>query len=170
MSLYSASAWLKTAVQAVTWVIPTEATGIGNATHTAFVTVETEQFSYFVDAPNLPYCRIWIPDVPEFRETTGGDLGSYKRRDYQAILFIYWQSFSKDWDGGSKYFKTIVDATMKYFRHNSAPVGQQALALNSDVIVSWGLKMTSRIELPELYTDALHYRATIGIDVIEYAI
>ena len=170
MSDLSASAFLQTAVQAVTWTIPSTATGISNATNTAFVTVDTEQFSYTLDANKLPYCRIWIPDIPEFRETTGGDLGSYKRRDFEAILFIYWQSFSKDWLGGSQYFKAIVDATQKYFRHNSAPTGQQALSLTSDVIVAWGLKMAARIELPELYSDSLHYRATIGVNVIEYGI
>lgn len=170
MSDNSASALLQTAVQAVTWTIPSTATGISNATNTAFVTVDTEQFSYFLDANKLPYCRIWIPDINEFRETSGGDSGSYKRRDFQAILFIYWQSFSKDWLGGSQYFKAIVDAVQRYFRQHSAPVGQQALSSTTDVIVGWGLKQQARIELPELYTDALHYRATVGIDVIEYAI
>lgn len=167
--IYTADSLLVSAVQSISWTIPTEASGI-LATHTSFQLVDSEQFSYSIDATQFPYCRIWIPDVPEFRETTGGDLGSYKRRDFQAILFLYWQSLSKDWSGGQKYFKTIVDAVQTYFRHNSAPGGQQALGLNSEVIVAWGLKQSARVEIPELYSDSLHYRATIGIDVVSYTI
>jgi hypothetical protein len=169
MSLVGAKTQLKSALQSVSWAIPTSAQTItAPALLTTFGRVDTQQFAgedAAVDSSQFPYCRIWIPDLDERRETDGGDAISQKKQLFPAHLFIYQAGFTKDWQGLGDYFEAVLDATMAYFRRNSSPSPGAVTAGNNDHVVGWGLHQRARIELPEQFTDQLQFRATLAIDL-----
>lgn len=175
MSIASAKANFAAVLPLVTWTIPASAIKVENATATSFQRVFTQQFAEEVPMTDFPFVRIHMPERPESRETSGADAGSLKKRLYPCHLFIYWATWAKNWQGGGDYFDAIIDATTQYFSHNSSPLpaGVYAVAPGggpADNIIGWGLKQAARIELPDLVDDALHWRATVGIDVIEYGV
>jgi hypothetical protein len=169
MSIASAKANFAAVLPLVTWVIPASASAVENAVNTKFQKIFTQQFAEEVPMTDFPFVRIHMPDRPEARESSGADLGSLKKRLYPCHLFIYWATWAKHWQGGGDYFDAIVDATTLYFSHNASPLPAGVYA-GGDNIIGWGLKQAARIELPDLVDDALHWRATVGIDVIEYGV
>lgn len=161
---------MKTALQSVAWVVPASAALILPSPPTSFKRIDTNQFGDQVDATQMPYVRIHIPDISNHTMTQGGDAGSIKMRNYTIFLFVYWGTWVKNWDGGGDYYKTIIDATMDYFNaHRSAP-GQVGYGVGQPSILGWNLKSNARVELPERYEDFLYFRSTIGIDTTEVII
>lgn len=169
MSLYGFKQQLLVGVRTITWTIPTTATAILGLP-TAFGRVDAQQFGDQIGASEFPYCRIHLPELEEHRETAGGDTGSLKQQRLRAHLFIYHAGYGNDWLGLGDYFDTIVDATLAYFRGHASPQpGGVALAQN-DHLVGQGLTQQARVELPERIDDALHYRATVSVDLIGYMV
>lgn len=169
MSFGGAKAQLKTALQSVTWTIPTSAAGITTpALLTSFGRVDNQQFAgedAAVPASQFPYCRIHIPDLDEKRKTDGGDAISQKAQIFPAHLFVYMAGMAKDWQGLGDYFETVIDATLAYFRNNSSPQPGIVSPGNNDHIVGWGLHQRARVELPIQIDAALEYRSTIAVDL-----
>jgi hypothetical protein len=171
VSFTSAKIQLKAALQAITWVIPASAAGILQPTlHTSYQRVDTQQFAgeeTALDDSQLPYVRMWIPTLDEHRITSGGDAGSYKEQRFPAHLFIYQAGLAKDWQGLADYFDAVVDATLAYFRNNSAPQGQgQVTPGANDQVRGWGLHQAARVELTKQAGGAALCQATIDVDVI----
>lgn len=170
MSYANGKAMLKTALQAVTWVIPASASAIANPTlHTAFGRVDTQQFvgeDAAVDAGSFPYVRIAMPDLDEHRTTSGGDAASYKEQRFAAHLFIYQAGMAKDWQGLADYFDAVVDATLAYFRRNSSPQPGQVTPGVNDLVTGWGLRQRARVELTKQSGGAALCTATLAVDVV----
>ena len=169
MSFGGSKAQLKTALQSVTWVIPTSAASITAPTLlTSFGRVDNQQFAgedAAVPSSQFPYCRISIPDLDEKRVSDGGDAISQKAQKFPAHLFIYMSGFNKDWQGLADYFDAVIDATLAYFRNNSSPQPGIVSPGNNDHIVAWGLHQRVRIELPIQIEAALEFRATVAVDL-----
>ncbi len=171
MSFTAAKTQLKAALQAITWTIPASATGILNPVlRTSYGRVDTQQFvgeEAAIATDVMPYVRMWIPGLDEKRITSGGDAGSYKEQRFPAHLFIYQAGLAKDWQGLADYFDAVVDATLAYFRNNSAPQGQgQVTPGANDQVRGWGLHQNARVELAKQSGGAALCTATLDVDVI----
>lgn len=173
MGRLTSKAQFLTALQSITWTFPQSVQDSDNYSNffqpkNKFGRIDSQMTMEEIAEDQFPYCRVYFPDITERRQTDGGDLGSYKRRDFEAHLFIYMAGFAKDWKALGDYFENIFDTVMTTFRHQGSPQPGVVSAVDNNHIVGWGLRMADRIEEPDLFGDAVSYRGTILVTTIEY--
>lgn len=169
MSISGAKAQLKTAVQAVTWTVPTSASGIAYLnSKTKFSRVDTQRAGggdQDIDQTDFPYCLIHLPDLDEQRKTDGGDLMSRKDQQIPAHLFMYLAGMASDWQALGDYRDAVVDGVMAYFRRNSSPSPGLVSPGDNDHVIGWGLQQSARCESPDLFGEVMVYRSTVTLTV-----